>query len=92
MLKVGYAQEVMTPPTGIDLAGYFNVRLNEGMYDDLFVKVIAIEIDGKRTGLVTLELCSIVKPLFEAIKAKVDAEFGHSHPHRSPLQKSGKAG
>ncbi len=98
MLKVGYAQEVMTPPTGIDLAGYFNVRLNEGMYDDLFVKVIAIEIDGKRTGLVTLELCSIVKPLFEAIKAKVDAEFGEglyenllicaTHTHTGPRFKN----
>ena len=76
MFKVGYAQEIITPPTGVDLAGYFNLRLNEGMYDDLLVKVIAMESDGKRTALVTLELCSIVGVMFEAIKKRIDAEFG----------------
>lgn len=76
MLKVGYAQEVITPPTGVDLAGYFNIRLNEGMYDDLYVKVIAMEINGKRTALVSFELCSVVGALFNALKEKVDAHFG----------------
>ncbi len=98
MLKVGYAQEVMTPPTGIDLAGYFNIRLNEGMYDDLFVKVIAMEIEGKRTAFVTLELCSIMGVMFDAIKKRVDAEFGEglyenllicaTHTHTGPRFKN----
>ena len=76
MLKAGYAQEIITPPAGVGLAGYFNERPNEGMYDDLFVKVVAMEIDGKRTGIVTLELCSIAGVMFDRIKEKVDAEFG----------------
>ena len=76
MLKVGYAQEITTPPTGVDLAGYFNLRLNEGMYDDLYVKVIAMDIDGKRTAFVSFELCSIAGVLFKALKERVDAEFG----------------
>ena len=76
MLKAGYAQEIITPPVGVDLAGYFNIRLNEGMYDDLYVKVVAFEVDGKRTALVSLDLCSIVGVLFDAIKKRVDAEFG----------------
>ena len=98
MLKAGYAQEVMTPPAGVGLAGYFNERPNEGMYDDLFVKVIAMEIDGKRTALVTLELCSIVGSLFNAIKQRVDAEFGEglyenllicaTHTHTGPKFKN----
>ena len=74
MLKAGYAQEIITPPAGVGLAGYFNERPNEGMYDDLFVKVVAMEIDGKRTGIVTLELCSIAGVMFDRIKEKVDAE------------------
>ncbi|MBR2910345.1 MAG: hypothetical protein IKC05_01920, partial [Lentisphaeria bacterium] len=65
MLKVGYAQEIITPPTGVDLAGYFNLRLNEGMYDDLYVKVIAFEFGNKRTAFVSLDLCSIVGVLFD---------------------------
>ena len=76
MLKTGYAQEIITPPTGVDLAGYFNLRLNEGMYDDLYVKVIAFEFGNKRTAFVSLDLCSIVGVLFDAIKKRVDAEFG----------------
>ncbi|MBE6366332.1 MAG: hypothetical protein E7052_00265 [Lentisphaerae bacterium] len=94
MLKAGYAQEVMTPPAGVGLAGYFNERPNEGMFDDLFVKVIAMEIDGKRTGLVSLELCNITGAMFTAIKKRVDAEFGEglyenllicaTHTHTGP--------
>ena len=37
MLKIGYAQEIITPPAGVELAGYFNKRPNIGMYDDLYV-------------------------------------------------------
>ena len=76
MLKVGYAQEIITPPTGVDLAGYFNLRLNEGMYDDLYVKVIAMDVDGKRTALVSFDLCSIAGVMFDALKKRIDAEFG----------------
>jgi len=94
MLKASYAQEIITPPTGVDLAGYFNLRLNEGYYDDLYVKVVALEIDGKRTAVVTLDLCSIRKDMFDAIKTAVDAEFGEglyenllicaTHTHTGP--------
>ena len=94
MLKAGYAQEVITPPTGVGLAGYFNERPNTGMYDDLLVKVVALEIDGKRTALVTLELCSITKVMFDAIKSRVDQVFGEglyenllicaTHTHTGP--------
>ena len=94
MLKASYAQEIITPPVGVDLAGYFNLRLNEGYYDDLYVKVVALEIDGKRTAVVTLDLCSIRKDMFDAIKTAVDAEFGEglyenllicaTHTHTGP--------
>ena len=95
MLKAGYAQEVITPPAGVGLAGYFNKRPNEGMFDDLFVKVVAMEIDGKRTGIVSLELCSITGVMFDKLKEKIDAEFGAglyenliicaTHTHTGPL-------
>ena len=47
MFNIGYAQEIITPPTGVSLAGYFNKRPNEGMYDDLYVKVLVIDCNGK---------------------------------------------
>ena len=94
MLKASYAQEIITPPTGVDLAGYFNERLNKGYYDDLYVKVVALEIDGKRTAIVSLDLCYAKAELFKAFKAAVDAEFGEglyenllicaTHTHTGP--------
>ena len=37
MYKIGFAQEIFTPPVGVGLAGYMNKRPNVGMYDDLYV-------------------------------------------------------
>ncbi len=95
MLKVGYAQEIMTPPVGVGLAGYFNERPNEGMYDDLYAKVIVFDVDGSKALLVSLELCGIPGTMFAAIKAKVDAEYGTglyekmiicaTHTHTGPM-------
>ena len=59
MFKIGYAQEIITPPTGVGLAGYFNKRPNQGMYDDLYVKVVIIESQNKKFGFMTFDLCSL---------------------------------
>ena len=76
MYKIGYAQEIFTPPTGVDLAGYFNLRLNEGMYDDLMVKCVAFELNGKKFGILSFDLCSIAAPLFSVLKERITAKFG----------------
>lgn len=78
MLKVGYAQEIMTPPVGVGLAGYFNKRPNEGMYDDLYVKVIAMEINNTKFGFVTFDLCNISQNLFDLLKQKITEKFGNN--------------
>ncbi len=76
MLKIGYAQEIITPPVGVGLAGYFNERPNIGMYDDLFVKAVIMEKDGKTFGFLAFDLCSIVKPLFEELEKRIVEKFG----------------
>ena len=50
MFKAGFAQEIITPPIGVGLAGYANKRPNRGNYDELYVKVVAMERDGKKFG------------------------------------------
>ena len=76
MLKIGYAQEIITPPVGVGLAGYFNERPNIGMYDDLFVKAVIMEKDGKSFGFLAFDLCSVAKPLFEELEKQIVAKFG----------------
>ena len=63
MFKAGYAQEIITPPVGVGLAGYMNRRPNRGNYDDLYVKVVAMEQDGKKFGIVSFDLCNVAQAL-----------------------------
>ncbi len=76
MFKAGYAQEIITPPVGVGLAGYFNARPNDGMYDDLMVKVLMLEANGKRFGFMTLDLCAIAEDMFNALYGRIEGEFG----------------
>ena len=76
MFKTGYAQEIITPPVGVGLAGYFNKRPNEGMYDDLYVKAVVMESKGKKFAFVTFDLCSISKALFEELEKRITERFG----------------
>ena len=78
MFKIGYAQEIITPPTGVGLAGYFNQRPNQGMYDDLYVKVVMLEGDGKKFGFMTFDLCSIQAPMFGELEKRIVAKFGRA--------------
>ena len=94
MFKIGYAQEIITPPTGIGLAGYMNKRPNQGMYDDLYVKVVVIEANGKKFGFMTFDLCSIAQSLFESLEKQIVEKFGRefhdsliisaTHTHTGP--------
>ncbi|MBR6470883.1 MAG: neutral/alkaline non-lysosomal ceramidase N-terminal domain-containing protein [Victivallales bacterium] len=102
MFKVGYAQEVITPPVGVGLAGYFNKRPNEGMYDDLMVKVVWLESQGKQFGFMTFDLEELTVSLFEGVWRRLEAEFGKellqgliisaTHSHTSPGSNNFKHG
>ncbi len=94
MYKFGYAQEIITPPTGVGLAGYFNQRPNEGAYDDLMVKCVALELNGKKFGFLTFDLCSITPLLRDALDKRITEKFGQeihdsfifsaTHTHTGP--------
>jgi len=76
MFKIGYAQEIITPPTGVGLAGYFNKRPNQGMYDDLYVKVVMIEAGSQKFGFMTFDLCNIAPKLFQELEAAIVKKYG----------------
>ena len=71
MYKIGFAQEIFTPPVGVGLAGYMNKRPNVGMYDDLHARALIIESGDKKCGFLTLELCSITAELFGDLDVEV---------------------
>ena len=93
-MKIGFAQEIITPPIGVDLAGYFNERLNVGMYDDLYVKSIVFEVNGKRCGIVVFDLLGYSQGIRDGVRDGAAAEFGQdfsdgliitaTHTHTGP--------
>ena len=48
--RAGCAQKVITPPTGVSLAGYFHDRIGETVRDDLFARAVVIEANGERAA------------------------------------------
>ena len=97
MLKIGIAEEIITPVRGVSLAGYFNRRPNRGVYDNVKVRAVLFEQEGVVSGIVVLDLCSIAKELFERTLGMLAADgltFGENliicanHTHTGPGQSS----
>ncbi len=93
MLKTGFAREVITPETGAPLCGYFNLRPNQGVLDELFVRVLLFECDNVITGLVTYDLCFISRQMIADIRCQLielgidfayNLIFSATHTHTGP--------
>ncbi|MFA6101371.1 MAG: hypothetical protein WCV67_00890 [Victivallaceae bacterium] len=93
MLLAGLSREVITPPRGIPLCGYFNPRPNTGILDDLFIRAVIFENDGVTSGIVVFDLCFLSVALIKGIKAGIKAagiKFGNNlmfsatHTHTGP--------
>lgn len=76
MFNIGYAQEIITPPVGVGLAGYMNDRPNQGMYDDLYVKTVIIDNGKVRCGIVVFDLVAVHAELLEVLRQRITEKFG----------------
>lgn len=74
--SVGRAQEAITPPLGVSLAGYFHDRKATWKRDDLHAKAVVIEADGERIALVSCDLISVTAEVVDAARALIEAECG----------------
>src|SRR5437879_5067107 len=70
-LRAGRAAVKITPPAGMPMAGYYYVRLNEGVHDDLYAKTLVLEKDGVRAAMVALDMASIPRRFVEAAREQV---------------------
>ena len=92
-LQVGFARVNITPPMGIDIAGYYKVRKAEGVLDDLEAVAVAFSVGEKKAIAITIDHCGIVKAILDVYKkaisektgVPVDAIMIHStHTHTGP--------
>ena len=94
-LRVGAAAACVTPPIGVDLAGYSG-RLSgsEGVHDDLFGKALVLD-DGHTTlALLTVDLIQLDDAAVQQVRAKVAQQtdipveqvmVSTSHTHSGPM-------
>ncbi len=68
----GAAEVTITPPLGVRLTGFAGRTSGAtGIHDDLHARVLALEADGTRAALVTLDLLGLDADLVECIRARV---------------------
>jgi hypothetical protein len=93
-LKVGAAYTNITPPTGVPLAGYYHARGSDSVHDDLYSRAIALEKDGVKAALVSLDLITTRRVFVEKARALVGQQTGipgghvmisASHAHTGPI-------
>jgi len=58
-LRVGRGQVDITPPAGMPMGGYFEIRLNTGTHDPLHAKALVIEANGVKVALIACDLESL---------------------------------
>ena len=92
--KVGYARVNITPPMGVNIAGYFIERIADGVLDELETCAVAVS-DGKNTVLLmTIDHCGVLKVFLDEWRQKISEATGipaeaiyiHStHTHTGPV-------
>lgn len=77
-LQAGYGERTITPPLGIDLAGYgfYLDRKAGSVLDDLKCRAVRLEADGTALVLVSADLIGFTLQDADAIRAKIGAELG----------------
>jgi hypothetical protein len=75
-LRVGRAAVKITPGPGLPMAGYYRVRLNEDVHDDLLAKAIVLESGGAKAALVACDLIGIPAEIVAKARERVTATTG----------------
>ena len=92
--KAGVARAVITPETGVWLAGYGTKRAPEGKIHDLWMKALALDDGaGNRVVLITSDFQGVPKIMSDRVFAQLAAKYGlqrqdvlftFSHNHCGP--------
>ncbi len=95
--QVGIAKRVITPQTGVWLAGYGMKRAPEGKIHDLWVKVLALQdAEGGRVVMATTDHMGMSRTVYDALYDRIKETCGleasrfmltFSHNHCGPILK-----
>ncbi|MBI2302284.1 MAG: hypothetical protein HYU66_25555 [Armatimonadetes bacterium] len=92
--QIGLARRVITPTTGVWLAGYGTERAPEGKIHDLWAKILVLRApDGRTAVLATTDHMGMSKTIYERLYSRMYERFGlaradfmltFSHNHCGP--------
>jgi hypothetical protein len=92
-LRVGVAEEDITPPIGFPMAGYYHERLAEGAIDPLKAKAIVFRDAQTESALVVCDLIGIATDLSQTVRKQASEKTGipvanivisATHSHTAP--------
>ena len=92
-LKAGFGRVDVTPPMGIGVRGYFKPRYAEGVLDNLEISALALECDGEKVLLMSIDNCGLKKTMTDGYRKVVSERTGvpveaifmsSTHTHTGP--------
>jgi hypothetical protein len=91
-LRVGVARDIITPPVGVELAGY-GFGPSVGVLDDLEAQALYLEDEHTAAAIVTTDLLMLGPDLVTVVRQRLEATLGlpaehvllsASHTHAAP--------
>jgi hypothetical protein len=75
-LQVGFSRVNMTPPMGVNISGYYKIRIADGVLDELTLNALALKNGDKTYLFVTADHCGIKMELIKEFKDAITARTG----------------
>ena len=77
----GFSRAVISPEPGVLLEGYFIERRAEGILDDLMINALALQLDGERVLIISLDLHSVRGRGTDIMRDDISAAVGIPKDH-----------
>ena len=75
-LKIGYARVNITPPMGVNIAGYFKVRIADGVLDELEACAVAVNSGNSTAIILTIDHCGLNKVFLNEWRELISKDTG----------------
>ena len=76
ILQTGYAQAPFTPPLGLNIPGYFEERISEGVINDLLMHCIAFDNGSDRALYFSCDAQAVITGGGKAIRKLLCETYG----------------
>ncbi len=75
-LEVGFGRVNVTPPIGIGLSGYFNLRISDGVLDELEANAIALKVDDKIAVMISVDNIGFYDDTIAIMQSQIQKRTG----------------